>query len=206
MKKTPHIRNSIFHIPYSGCEGFTLVELLVSMGVFSIIVTIALGNFITTLNTQKQVVALLNANSNASFTLEQMMREMRTGYGFGCPGVTTTIPGWGMGCNGLTALSFINAADETVVYNRGIASGPGGVRGFIQRGACTPAPCIPQMRPLTSDDVNIPYLNFNVRGIVNTDGYPSRVTIMMGVSPTMRGVSSSTQYFQTTISPREPDG
>lgn len=82
-------------------KGFTLIELMVAMSLFVIVVGIASGTFVNALRTQRNVVALMAANDNASLTLEQMIREIRTGKGFSGSG---------------TSLSFTNDADEQVVY------------------------------------------------------------------------------------------
>lgn len=63
-------------------SGFTLIELMVAMGLFVIVIGIVSATFIRSLRTQRQVVALMAANDNASFTLEQMAREIRTGSAF----------------------------------------------------------------------------------------------------------------------------
>ena len=78
-------------------KGFTLIELLVAMGIFAIVIAIATGGFINSLRTQRQVASLISAQSNASLVLEQMAREIRTGFLF-CHdegnngGLATTLP------------------------------------------------------------------------------------------------------------------
>ncbi len=44
--------------------GFTLVELLVAIALFSIAVSVAVGGFVRVLRTQRQIVALIAANSS----------------------------------------------------------------------------------------------------------------------------------------------
>ena len=83
-------------------KGFTLVELLVAMGLFVIFITIASGGFIRALRTQRNIVALIAANENTSLALEQMAREIRTGSNFSSPNETE--------------LDFTNAVGEDVVY------------------------------------------------------------------------------------------
>jgi len=63
-------------------KGFTLVEVLVAMGIFAIVVAIATGGFVNSLRTQRQVASLISAQSNASLVLEQIAREVRTGFLF----------------------------------------------------------------------------------------------------------------------------
>ena len=75
------MKHNIYHSP-----GFTLIELMVAMSLFVIVIGIASGTFIRSLRTQRQVVGLMAANDNASFTLEQMTREIRTGTAFSSSG------------------------------------------------------------------------------------------------------------------------
>ncbi len=81
--------------------GFTIIELMVAMSLFVIVVGIASGTFVRSLRTQRQVVALMAANDNASLTLEQMTREIRTGTAFSSGG---------------GRLSFTNYDNESVEY------------------------------------------------------------------------------------------
>src|SRR3989338_8148216 len=63
-------------------RGFTIIELLVAVGLFSVVVAIAVGGFARALRTQRQTQLLLAANSNASEVLESIAREIRTGVAF----------------------------------------------------------------------------------------------------------------------------
>ena len=72
------MHTTIYHPPkHAAVSGFTLVELLVAIGVFSILISVAVGTFARALRTQRQTAALIAANSNASLVLEQMAREIR---------------------------------------------------------------------------------------------------------------------------------
>ncbi len=82
--------------------GFTIIELMVAMSLFVIVVGITSGTFVRSLRTQRQLVALMAANDNASQTLEQMTREIRTGTAFAATG---------------SRLTFTNATDERVAYD-----------------------------------------------------------------------------------------
>lgn len=82
-------------------KGFTVIELMVAVGLFIIVVGIASGTFVQSLRTQRNVAGLMAANDNASLTLEQMTREIRTGKNFSSTG---------------SRLSFINYQNELVSY------------------------------------------------------------------------------------------
>lgn len=59
--------------------GFTLVELLVVLGLFVMVMTAAVDIFLLTSRSQRKVFSLERAQSDARFTLEAMVREIRTG-------------------------------------------------------------------------------------------------------------------------------
>ena len=82
-------------------NGFTIIELMVAVGLFIIVVGIASTTFVQALRTQRQVVGLMAANDNASLTLDQMAREIRTGREFTSSG---------------SRLTFTNYQNETVSY------------------------------------------------------------------------------------------
>lgn len=63
-------------------RGFTTVELLVAMGLFVVVVSIASAVFISALRNQGRLADLMTVYNSAGLALEQAMREARTGRGF----------------------------------------------------------------------------------------------------------------------------
>lgn len=63
-------------------KGFTIIELMVAMTIFIVVISISSGVFINSLKTQRAVLALMAANDNASLTIEQISRQIRTGSEF----------------------------------------------------------------------------------------------------------------------------
>ncbi len=178
--------------------GFTLVELLVSIALFSIFVGISIGGFVSALNTQKQVTGLLAVQGNASEAIEEMTRDMRTGYlfchdaGSGTPTSTCgcTVTGSGWDCS---ALTYINALGQSISYSL--------VSGALQKNINGTA------QPVTGNNVNVKYLNFFLFGNTEGDNWPPRVTVAIGVaaSSTNPALQQSVVHFQTTISARGID-
>lgn len=195
---------------HKGRRGFTLVEMLVAVAVFMIIVAIGVGGFARALRTQREVAALIAAQSNASLALEQMAREIRTGYLFcndpdplrnGSPnfacfphctvatlGTTPTFT-----CDGF--LDFYNANSENVEY--ATSTGNSLMRNENSAGFV----------PITGDNVSIKYLTFTIFGMKEGDNWPPRVTISMGVTPstTDPAVANDVINLQTTVSARQID-
>ena len=160
-------------------NGFTLIELLVAIALFSVVVSIAVGGFVRALRTQRQVVALIAANSNASLVIEQIAREVRTGVNFSCIGAFQS----GGSCG---EMQFINAEGDEVIYrftDQAIQKGENG-----------------SFRKLTGENVSIQYLFFR---IPDDPLYPPRITISIGVSAKIAGISPGITRFQTTVSARQ---
>lgn len=179
-------------------QGFTLIELLVSLGLFAIIVAIAIGGLTRALRSQRQVASLLAASSNVSLVLEQMAREMRTGFDFYCDRGDPSQP-----CPIVSEVTFTNSSGEVVTYCL--------ENGAIERGvdieglgvACGGS----GFEPITGDNVTIQYLNFLLLGNGssfrdNPDGFPPRVTIAIGVSPKEATIADRVLSLQTTVTSR----
>lgn len=156
-------------------SGFTIIELLVAMSIFVILTTIVAGAFIQSLRSERRLVALMSVSNNVGLTLEQITREIRTGYKFSSGGAN---------------LSFSSAAGNisySLVGNKIQRSIGGG-------GA----------QDVTADNVSVTSLNFIVsREGQAAMNYctPWRVTIVMTVSAAP-AVANSSITLQTTASSR----
>lgn len=182
-------------------QGFTLVDLIVALGVFAVVASIAAGGFALALRTQRQAASLIAANNNASLAIEQMAREMRTGRVFcdnrpqpdGGDTGTAGIPSCSAYLSGdRSKIGFIAATGETIEYR--LASG-----GAIERGAGG------VFVPITGGKVLVFDLKFDIRGNDENDGIQPRITIALGVSSREPGLSESKTRIQTTVSSRPPD-
>jgi prepilin-type N-terminal cleavage/methylation domain-containing protein len=58
--------------------GFTLVELLIAMAIFSLMLLVIVSGFLQVVRIQQAAVASRNTQHNARFALEEMVREART--------------------------------------------------------------------------------------------------------------------------------
>lgn len=164
----------------SNKKGFTVVELIVAMGVFVVIVTIAVGVFVGSVRNQRLLTELMAVNNNAGGVLEQMAREIRTGYRFDATA---------------DALTFTNYKGETVTST--LAAGK------ITRQAAGRA-----AHAMTADEVEVTYLTFLVSQ-KNQNADPSddvcnpwRITILMGVRSRNPALADREIKLQTTVSSR----
>lgn len=172
-------------------SGFTMVELLVAMGIFSVLVTIAVGVFVNTARNQRLLIDLIAVNNNAGGVLEQMAREIRTGYRF-CEEQNPA-----SACDTKeNKLKFENHRGESVTYAYDET------RRAVTRtvGAIT--------SNLTAGEAYISYLSFIVaQKNQNSDSgddqcSPWRITIVMGVRPRNVAFEDRVTRLQTTVSSR----
>ncbi len=215
---------------FSSSSGFTLVELLIAIGLFSIVVVIASAGFINGLRTQRQVASLISAESNVTLVLEQMAREERTGYLF-CHAY---------GVNGANIQGSPSAACQPcTVADSGVKAGPAVPAEDLYQGTndlavwtcsaldyytgenhhVTYALVNGQLMrtdanasataaiPITGASVTVKYLRFTLFGNLEGDHWTPRITVAIGVTPssTDPAVQSDVLQFQTTVSAREID-
>lgn len=66
--------------------GYTLIELIVAVGLFALIMTLAAGAYLVMINVNRQTQAISIGIDNLAFALETMTRTIRTGTGYSCAG------------------------------------------------------------------------------------------------------------------------
>jgi prepilin-type N-terminal cleavage/methylation domain-containing protein len=216
-------------------KGFTLVEMLVAMGIFTIVVAIAIGGFINSLRTQRQVASLISAQSNASLVIEQMAREMRTGFLFchdagnntdvndNCNNPPYSVPGDSDFVSGCTEIdsgySYPSAPDalangdlpmwDCPSFDYFTAQGEE-VNYSLQNGALMESDSSVSTSTfvsITGNSVRVTKLHFIIFGNMEGDAWTPRVTIVIGVVPssTDPAVNSDVLNLQTTVSARTID-
>lgn len=180
-------------------RGFSLIELIVGMGIFSVISIVAISSFLLSVRAHRIILAEKEVSESVNFALEFMSRQMRVAQKFdgsvACSGLT---PGETFYNHiDTTEVRFVNSQDKCIRFfldNRSImyenrTDSPGNI--FLTN----------------STIVDIKSLNFLLQGENDSDGEQPRVTITIeagGVGPTEeeQGVSFE---IQTTVSSRALD-
>ena len=139
----------------SAKRGYTLVELIVAVGIFAIVMMLASGAYLVMIGVNRQVQGIATGINNLSFALETMTRTIRTGTGYGCPSPGTDCSGGG------TIFSVTNSSGNTVSYALS-----GGV--ITQNGVA-----------LTDPSVTVTSLVFYATGTAPGDASQPRVTIVI---------------------------
>lgn len=183
-------------------NGFTLIEMVVSLGLFTIIMFIATSAFLSIVNTDRKSRAVRIAADNLNLALEDMSRRIKTGSTYYCGDSATGT----FDCPGgvpLGSFSFNdqNTPSKRVVYKwgQGASCGTGysGTQGCILRDGLL----------VTSPEINITSLKFLVSGSNNlTSGDKKQPMVVIVIDGSLgTGTAISAFKIQTTITQRAYD-
>ncbi|MFZ1075494.1 MAG: prepilin-type N-terminal cleavage/methylation domain-containing protein [Minisyncoccia bacterium] len=163
-------------------SGYTLVELIVSLGLFAIITTLAAGAYFMIIGLNRQAEGITTGIDNLSFALETMTREIRTGTGYPTTDGTSN------------SFTFTNNGGTTVAYDKDPVSGA------LRRTAGGTAVA------LTDPSVTINNLSFTTTGGKKTDQLAPRVTIIVqGTVSVGSGGKTRSFNIETTAEMRGTD-
>ncbi len=70
---------------YTHARGFSLVELIVAIGLFAVVMTIATTAYLIMINANREAQAITTGTNNLSYALENMTRNIRIGRAYRCP-------------------------------------------------------------------------------------------------------------------------
>ena len=90
--------------------GFTLVEMLVSVGLFAVVMLMASSAYLVIVAGNRQAQAVGSASDNLSFALETMTRSIRTGTTYSCGAGGDCYPVAG------SSFSFTDSSGKAVTY------------------------------------------------------------------------------------------
>lgn len=65
-------------------SGYTLIELIIATGLFSLIMLLASGAYLMMIGLQRQAQGIATGIDNLSFAIETMTRDIRTGSAYSC--------------------------------------------------------------------------------------------------------------------------
>lgn len=134
--------------------GFTLVELIVAIGLFTVIMTLVSGAYFIIIDVNRRMQATTSGINDLSFALETMTRTIRTGTSYGCPTA-------GMNCSGGPSFVVVSPGGMPTRYELSNNS--------ITQNAVA----------LTSPSVHVESLRFYASGTAPRDSRQARVTIVV---------------------------
>ncbi|MFM2340136.1 MAG: hypothetical protein RLZZ360_772 [Candidatus Parcubacteria bacterium] len=192
-------------------EGFTLVEMLVSLALFTIVATMSVGTLIVLIGSNTRVVGEQTSLTTLSFALDSMTREIRTGSEYYCDTVVQV--GSAAVYNSATAVRNCLTGDVGFSFREAGDSITGGVgakriayyfsNNMIWRkvGANTP-------QPIITNDVVVTNARFVVSGAnpLGTSANITQPTVTILIEA-QASTTGSTKNFtlQSTVTQRSLD-
>lgn len=177
----------------TGEKGFTLIEIMVSLSVFIIIMTVSLGSILSILNSSEKSQTKKTAMDNLNFALESMSRTIRFGTNFYCGTTASNPPGANDCAAGSTSFSVRDSNGALVVYS-------------LSNGKIMKAVNNASANAVTSSEINITRLTFYVFG---STGWPdiNQPRVIMSLSGTVgsKTATQSTFNLETSVSQRKLD-
>jgi len=164
-----------------GAAGFTLIEMMVSVSLFAVVISVALGAFLNMNDMQKKAMSLRDVNDNLNFAVETMMREIRTGKKYCADSCSDS------------SFNFTGAGNNPIVYKLG--------NGAIERSEDGGATFF----SLTSPEVKINKLLFITGGESPSDSLQPIVTIIVSGSAGDSEKTETNLNLQVTVSQRALD-
>ncbi|MDP3800011.1 MAG: prepilin-type N-terminal cleavage/methylation domain-containing protein [bacterium] len=172
--------NKNFQFPifnFQKSKGFTLIELIVAMAVFSTVVTIVSSIFVSTMGSQRKNVNQQEVLENARYVLEIMARSIRQST------VQTT--------DGTSSVLAINHPVKGLITYQ------------LDSDQIKESTGVNPALALSSSEVIIDKLSFIVQGNSLSDNAQPRVVIVVSLRNTEVGANiASSINLQTTVTPR----
>jgi len=168
--------------PFS--RGFTLIEMIVSVSIFTVVMFVAVGALLAITDANRKANAIRTTMDNLNFAVGSMARDIRTGTEYGCSGV-------GNCSSGGSLLEFLDQTGATVRYwyDESTHSIKVSKNGGISQS-------------ITSSEIRIEDLTFYVTG-VGDDGFQPRVVITIKGKTGLKLKTQVELNVQTTVSQRE---
>lgn len=190
----------------SRSAGFSLVELLVSLALFTIVTTVGISTLLVLINANAKAQYMQETMTNLTFVLDSVTREIRTGHGYYCANSlpSSISESETLDCTERTGLSIVEGGSSLTA-----GSGSARIAYRFQNGGIERRVGTGDWLQLTSDAVTITDMHFTVRGAdtytENGDVAPATVTIYIEGEAGSREEIDTSFSMQTTVTHRTLD-
>jgi len=190
---------------FSKQKGFTLIEMLVSVALFSVVLTVTLGSILTIADSNKKARSLMSVTNNLNFAVDSMVRSFKSGNIDNTNQVVSTGTNEASGFGG-ASINEDNCFDtDEIDYNVGNFTtrkvrycgiiDPNGIGRITKKINGTGG----TIAYLTSPDVNIEFLQFQAQGTGTGVGQPILTIVIAGTVKVSEKISSKFA-IQTSVS------
>ena len=188
------LRISSLQSPVSSLQGYTLIELIVAVGLFALVMTLAAGAYLLMINLSRQAQGTATGIDNLAFALETITRSIRTGALYSCGDFGGDCP------NGESSFSFRNASGAMVTYALA-GSAPDlyiqrTVDGVAQSALTDPSSVaisslifyVSGVETVALGEYTQPYVTIVISGVVSSGTEKTTQSFAIETSSTMRGI------------------
>lgn len=164
-------------------KGFTLIELMVSLMLFTVVVLAAVGSLYTVNNASRRTQAMRSVIDNLNFGIESISRTIRTANSVVCGGLSNignpNCPFQYQNPSDKILIDSTLGADRLVEYQRGVnADGTGNIQKRVQE-----AGIWSNWIAVTAPEIDVQSLSFYVDGADVSDSIqPSVVVFVRGIA------------------------
>ncbi len=196
----------------SNKQGFTLIEMMVSLGLFTVVLAVSVGALLSMINSNRKTQSLRSAMDNLNLAMEEMARNIGQGRTYHCginDVITPNIVKDGQNCpsgeNHFLAIeahsgSSTIATDQFVYKLKKNADGIGRLQKSTNSGN--------SFNDVTAPEIDIKYLTFYVFDKdLPADSFnePPRVIITIGGMAGNKESTRSEFNVQTMVTQRVPE-
>ena len=160
-------------------KGFTLIEMMVAVALFSIVMTISVGSLLSLVDANRKAQSLKSVMNNLNFALENMSRTMRVGTNYDCGSVGSPLD---CAVSGSNRINFEDSSGINVVYRYN--SGSQGIERSVDS---------EPFLSITAPEVRIEDLRFYVTGASSFDNFQPKVVM------TIRGFAGVNEKVKTNF-------
>ncbi len=186
----------------SGSEGFTLVELMVALTLFTIVVLATISSLLIVNDAAKKVQSMRAVMDNLNFAVESMTRTLRTGSDFDCGD-----SGGGTDCSfddgipgeaiEITSAESTSGSEIRVRYWLDETNGVGAIKKTVYVNNS-----VDIEQNVTAPEIDVETLNFYVQGTELDDGIQPSVTIFITGNATSKRNQVAPFSIQSYVSQR----
>jgi len=186
-------------------QGFSLIEMLVSIALFTVVITIAIGCLLVLISANSRAQNMQRVMTDLSFAIDSISREVRTGRALYCsdsvpdPEADETVT---QDCDGGSYLSIIEGGESLTggLSSQRITFHYDSVNQVVERRVGNGS-----WYPITSEDVNITELSFYVSDSATNesgDVKQANATVYIDGYVGERPSEETSFSLQTTVSRR----
>ncbi|OHA01193.1 MAG: hypothetical protein A3H71_03040 [Candidatus Sungbacteria bacterium RIFCSPLOWO2_02_FULL_48_13b] len=176
--------------------GFTLLEMIVSVGIFAVVIVASIGISLSIKSAQGKASNVQNVQDSIRYALEFMTKELRQGTSYV---VSDYSSGVYHKVNFLR--SFVSGSPQSIWYCWDSTAG------VVYRRVDTVDTCLTQGLELTASNVKVTALSFYATGQASgsADGQPRITVLIAGSSRDPRAQLQASLILQTSVTQRARD-